>query len=262
VGINVNSYAPTVAHPYLTVAHPLAFAHRGGASAHPENTALAFEYAVSLGYTHLETDVHVTADGVAVAFHDHSLDRLTDRVGKISELKWAEVGLARVAGKHPICRLDELLASFPETYFNLDPKHDAAVVPLVDVLQRSRATERVCVCSFSGRRTHRVKREIGDLLCTGAGPAEVVGALARGWRLPTLGRGADVLQVPVGYGRINVVTKRFIDAAHRVGQHVHVWTIDVADEIERLLDLGVDGIMTDEVEVLRDVYRTRGYWPE
>ena len=261
-GINAIRYSFTVAHPYLTVAHPLAFAHRGGASAHPENTALAFEHAVSLGYTHLETDVHVTADGIAVAFHDHSLDRLTDRTGEISELKWAEVAMARVAGKHPVCRLDELLASFPQTYFNLDPKHDAAIDPLVEVLEHSGATERVCVCSFSGRRTRRVKQKIGDLLCTGAGPGEVVGALARGWRLPTLGQGADVLQVPVGYGRINLVTKRFVDAAHRGGQHVHVWTIDAPDEMERLLDLGVDGIMTDEPEVLRDVYRSRGHWPD
>ena len=248
--------------PYLTVARPLAFAHRGGASTHPENTARAFEHAVSLGYTHLETDVHVTADGIAVAFHDHSLDRLTDRTGEISETKWAEVAMARVAGEHPVCRLDDLLASFPETYFNLDPKHDAAVDPLVDVLERTGATQRVCVSSFSARRTRRVKRKVGELLCTGAGPAEIVGVLARGWRLPTFGQRADVLQVPVEYGRIKVVTKRLIDTAHRGGQHVHVWTIDEPDEMERLLDLGVDGIMTDEPELLRDVYRKRGHWPD
>lgn len=248
--------------PYLTVARPLAFAHRGGASAHPENTARAFEHAVDLGYTHLETDVHVTADGVAVAFHDHSLDRLTDRTGEISETKWDEVAMARVAGEHPICRLDELLASFPETYFNLDPKHDSAVDPLVDVLKRAGATQRVCVSSFSARRTRRVKQKMGELLCTGAGPAEVAGTLARGWHLPAFGQRADVLQVPVGYGRIKVVTKRFIEAAHRGGQHVHVWTVDKPDEMRRLLDLGVDGIMTDEPELLRDVYRERGHWPD
>ncbi len=250
-----------MAHPYLTVAEPLAFAHRGGASAHPENTALAFEHAVGLGYTHLETDVHVTADGVAVAFHDHSLDRVTDRTGEISELSWVEVAQARVDGEHPICRLDELLGSFPDTYFNLDPKHDAAVQPLVDVLARTGATTRVCVCSFSGRRTRQVKRKVGAELCTGAGPAEVVGALIRGWRVPTLGDGSDVLQVPTGYSRIRIVTQRFVDAAHRSGKHVHVWTIDDPDEMNHLLDIGVDGIMTDEPEVLREVFRSRGHWP-
>ena len=250
-----------MAHPYLTVAEPLAFAHRGGASVHPENTARAFEHAVSLGYTHLETDVHVTADGVAVAFHDHSLDRVTDRSGKISEMRWAEVAEARVGGEHPVCRLDELLGSFPDTYFNLDPKEDAAVGPLIEVLQRTAAMSRVCVCSFNGRRTRRVKREMGAELCTGAGPAEVIGALARGWRLPLPASGADVLQVPVGYGPITIVTERFVEAAHRRGQHVHVWTIDSAVEMEHLLDLGVDGIMTDEPEVLREVYLARGHWP-
>lgn len=251
-----------MAHPFLTVARPLAFAHRGGASVHPENTARAFEHAVSLGFTHLETDVHVTADGVAVAFHDHSLDRVTDREGKIGELTWSEVSKARVDGDHPVCRLDELLASFPDTYFNLDPKHDAAIDPLVDVLDRTGATERVCVCSFSGHRTRKVKRKVGAELCTGAGPGEVIGALARGWRLPTIRQGADVLQIPVGYGGLNLVTKRLVDAAHRSGQHVHVWTIDEPAEMERLLDLGVDGIMTDEPEVLRSVYQARGHWPD
>lgn len=251
-----------MAHPYLSVSRPLAFAHRGGASVHPENTAPAFEHAVNLGYTHLETDVHVTADGVAVAFHDHSLDRVTDRSGEISELSWSEVAKARVHGEHPVCRLDELLASFPDTYFNLDPKHDAAVEPLVEVLQRTGATDRVCVCSFSGRRTRSVKRRIGDSLCIGAGPGEVVSAFVRGWRLPTLAPQADVLQVPVGYRSLTIVTRRFVEAAHRGGQHVHVWTIDAPEEMERLLDLGVDGLMTDKPEVLRDVYRQRGHWPQ
>ena len=249
-------------HPYLDNDGPLAFAHRGGASVHPENTERAFRHAVELGFTHLETDVHVTRDGVVVAFHDERLDRVTDQTGAIADLDWDSVRQARVNGTDEICRLDDLLAGFPATRFNLDPKHDAAVEPLIEVLRRSAAVERVCVTSFSRRRTRRVKAGIGARLCTGAGPGQVVATLGAGWRIPLPVRGIDALQVPVRVGPLAVVTPRFIDAAHRKGLHVHVWTIDHAAEIGRLLDLGVDGIMTDEPEVLRSVYRSRGHWPD
>jgi len=250
-----------VPHPYLENDGPLGFAHRGGASVHPENTERAFRHAVRLGFTHLETDVHVTRDKVAVAFHDDVLDRVTDRQGAVADLDWAEVRRARVDGTDEICRLDDLLTGFPETRFNLDPKHDAAIEPLADVLRRTDSVERVCVTSFSGRRTRRVKAEVGPRLCTGAGPVQVIANLGAGWRLPALIRGVEVFQVPVRVGRVAVVTRRFVQAAHRRRLHVHVWTIDDAAEIARLLDLGVDGVMTDEPEVLRSVYRSRGHWP-
>ncbi len=227
---------------------------------HPENTERAFRHAVELGFTHLETDVHVTADGVAIAFHDRALDRVTDREGVISELSWDEVRRARVGGTDEILRLDDLLTSFPDTRFNLDPKHDAAVEPLVDVLERTASVERVCVTSFSGRRTRRVKALVGESLCTGGGPVDVVTNLLAGWRLPARGPRVEVLQVPTHSGRVPVVTERFVRAAHRRNLHVHVWTIDDPVEIDRLLDLGVDGIMTDEPEVLRDVFVARGLW--
>ncbi len=248
-------------HPYLDSDGPLGFAHRGGASVHPENTERAFRHAVELGFTHLETDVHVTSDGVAIAFHDDVLDRVTDRQGLIAELAWDEVKLARVAGTEEICRLDDLLAAFPDTRFNLDPKHDEAVEPLIDVLRRTDTVERVCVTSFSSRRTRRVKAHLGADLCTGGGPGQVLATLLTGWRIPLPVADIDTLQVPASIGRVPIVTKRFVDAAHRRRLHVHVWTIDEAEEIDRLLDLGVDGVMTDEPEVLRHVYRSRGIWP-
>ena len=144
----------------------------------------AFRHAVDLGYTHVETDVHATADGVAVAFHDDSLDRVTDGRGVVGDLSWSQVRRALVAGTDPILRLDELLEALPDTRINIDPKSDAAVGPLVEVLRRTGAVERVCVCSFSDRRTRQVRDAIGAALCVGAGPRGIARLLAASAHLP------------------------------------------------------------------------------
>ncbi|NIR42095.1 MAG: glycerophosphodiester phosphodiesterase [Actinobacteria bacterium] len=249
-------------HPFLDHGGPIAFAHRGGAEVHPENTERAFRHAVDLGYTHIETDVHVTRDGVVIAFHDSRLDRVTDREGEIAEMSWDEVRVARVAGTEEIMRLEDLLEAFPDTYVNLDPKSDAAAEPMADVILRTASVDRVLVGSFSDRRIRRVRRLVGDALAVSAGPRRILGLLARGFGLRWPVRGIVAAQVPTCVGRVEIVTPRFVGAAHDLGLHVHVWTINDAAEMHRLLDLGVDGIMTDRPDVLRDVFRSRGHWRE
>ncbi len=216
----------------------------------------AFERAVTLGYTYLETDVHVTADGVVVAFHDDDLLRTCGRPGLISELPWSEVAEARVDGREPIPRLEELLAAWPQARLNIDCKTDRAAAPLADVLARASALDRVCVSSFSDRRTAALRRRLGRGLCTSVGPVELAALRYAGLR----GTRARAAQVPVRHGRVTVLTPAFVRRAHRWGVQVHVWTIDDADEMHRLLDLGVDGIMTDRPAVLRDVLQERGQW--
>src|SRR5690242_6649092 len=125
---------PHPAWPFLDWPGPLAFAHRGGASEAPENTLPAFEHAIRLGFTYLETDVHATADGQLVAFHDDHLDRVTDASGAIASLPWSVVQRARVDGREPIPLLEDLLGAFPDARVNIDPKHDDAVEPLAEVL--------------------------------------------------------------------------------------------------------------------------------
>ena len=248
-------------HPYLDADGPIAFAHRGGAEEFPENTLRAFRHAVSLGYTHVETDVHATADGVAVAFHDDALDRVTDSCGVVSDLTWSQVRQARVAGTDPIVRLDELLEELPDTRVNLDPKSDAAVEPLIDVLLRLGAVERVCVGSFSDRRIQRVRDRIGNSLCVGAGPRGIARLLAASARLPAPGSlDFHAAQVPVRSKGLTLVRPGVLAAARRHGIAVHVWTIDEPAEMHRLLDMGVDGIMTDRPAVLREVMIERGCW--
>ncbi|MCU1379381.1 MAG: yqiK [Acidimicrobiales bacterium] len=249
------------ASPWTYLDHPgvLPFAHRGGASDAPENTLPAFARAVELGYRYLETDAHVTADGVLIAFHDEVLDRVTDRTGRISELTWAEVSEARI-GTEPIPLLEDLLAAFPDARINIDPKHDGAVRPLAALLLRMGAVERVGIGSFSDRRLADMRKLCGPRLCTSLGPKGIARLMAAGRRLPVGRLPAACAQVPVRQGGITIVDERFVTAAHGRCMQVHVWTIDDPAEMHRLVDLGVDGIMTDRPAVLKDVLESRGLW--
>ena len=246
--------------PFLDHPGPLPFAHRGGAGDSPENTMPAFEAAVGLGYRYLETDAHVTADGVCLAFHDAQLDRVTDRTGTIAELPYRMVREALVDGREPIPLLEDLLGAFPEARINIDPKHDAAVDAVVDVIRRARAVQRVCVGSFSDDRLARLRAALGPSLCSSLGPKGLARLRAGSFGLPTGGFEAACAQVPHHYKGVTLVDERFVARCHRLGLQVHVWTIDDPAEMHELLDLGVDGIMTDRPAVLRDVLTERGAW--
>ncbi len=278
-------------HPFLDHRVPLAIAHRGGTESAPENTVAAFRAASDLGFRYLETDVHLTADGVLVAFHDDALDRVTDGSGVLADLPWSEVRAARIAGTEPIPTLDELLEEFPDARFNIDPKSDHVVVPLVAALRRHGAVDRVCIGAFSDERLGRLRALVGPELCTAAGPREIAalvgssklgsatrsssklrsakgGAATSG--VSTVGRGEQpdrgtrrgfrCIQVPVRHLKVEIVTPQMVGSAHAAGLQVHVWTIDEPQEMHRLLDLGVDGIMTDHPSVLRRVLEERGSW--
>ena len=218
----------------------------------------AFRHAVDLGYTYLETDVHATSDGVLVAFHDPDLSRTCDRSGLISELTWSEVSAARVDGREPIPLFEDLVQEFPDARFNIGCKADSAVDGLIASLRRLDCLDRVCLGSFSDSRLRRLRREFGDALCSSFGPQQIA-ALRFAGRVPW---GGQIAQVPVTMRNITIVNERTIERAHRRGLHVHVWTIDDADEMRRLLDLGVDGVMTDRPQILKDVLLERGDWHE
>ncbi|MET8991304.1 glycerophosphodiester phosphodiesterase family protein [Nonomuraea wenchangensis] len=246
---------------------PLAFAHRGGAAEGAENSAAAFERAVGLGYTYLETDAHATADGVLLAFHDHTLDRVTDQRGRISELPYRAVRRARIAGVHEIPLMEDLLGTWPEARFNIDVKEAAAIAPLAAAVRRTNAYDRVCLTSFSDERLMLAKAALGRDVCSSLGPRGVAALRAAaatsgyGRLLTRLSRsGIPCAQVPIGFRGLRVTTGRLIRTAHAIGMQVHVWTINDPARMEQLLDLGVDGIMTDNVTGLREVLTRRGQW--
>jgi glycerophosphoryl diester phosphodiesterase len=248
-------------YPYLDHDGPIAMAHRGGAE-HPdnigyENSLRAFQHAVDLGYTYLETDLHATSDGVVIAFHDDKLDRVTDRTGVIAELPWSEVSKARINGHEPIPRLDELLEHFPDVRFNLDIKAEGGLEPSAAVLTAANAIDRICVSSFSQSRVRRIRKLLGPRLCTGYGSWEIASIRFLPFALPSKGA---CLQIPEQYGPLHLLSHGLIRRAHSRGKQIHVWTVDDPDAIRRLLDAGVDGIITDRTDVLRDVLVERGQW--
>lgn len=246
----------------------LAFAHRGGAY-HPEiegleNTLAAFDHAVTLGYRYLETDVHVTRDGVLLAFHDDVLDRVTDSSGSIERSTYAAVRGARIGGREEIPSLAALFDAFPNARFNIDLKSGGAVRALADFVAARHAWDRVLVGSFSRARLSEFRRLTRGLVATSATPPEVAAFLAA----PTaavaarVGAGFEALQIPHRQGRLVVTSPRLVRRAHHVGKHVHVWTIDRAEEMRELIDRGVDGLFTDRTDVLKSVLVEDGRWRE
>lgn len=246
---------------------PIPFAHRGGALEGPENTWTSFSQAHDLGYRYMETDVHATKDGIVVAIHDPDLRRVSGVSGVVRDMTWTSLTQVKLAGGEGIPRLDELLVAWPEVRWNIDAKHDSVVGPLIETLHRADAVERVCVTSFSDRRVARLRRALGPTACTTIGPAGVaalrVASLMPDRLLPRVRRslnGFGAAQVPIRQGRIPIIERRFVDAAHQAGLQVHVWTIDDEPTMARLLDLGVDGIMTDRPTTLKELLVRRGAW--
>jgi glycerophosphoryl diester phosphodiesterase len=244
---------------FLDHPRPLAFAHRGGASHYPENSLKAFEHAVRLGYAYLETDVHATADGVALAFHDKTLDRVTDRSGAIAALTASQVATAKIAGTEPIPRLADLLMAFPEHRFDIDVKHEPAIGPLVEVLRATNAWDRVCLTSFSSRRLNATRRLLPRPVCMATPPA-AVGSILAGTAAPLLAARFARLSIRCAQVPAWVASGQFIRRAHAAGLQVHVWTINDQERMSSLLDRGADGIMTDQTMLLRDVLISRDQW--
>lgn len=254
--------------PYLDRA-PLALAHRGGALYAPnvglENTLTAFRNAVDLGYTHLETDVHLTADGQLVAFHDDRLDRVTDGTGLIRDLPWSEVRQAGIGGVERIPLLSEVLDTVPGARLNLDLKAPGTAGPVWETIRSRGLQDQFCVGSFSQRAVSAFRRLCRGAVATAASQAgTALMALGPRWISRVARTPADVFQIPTTAtirGRtLQLVTPKLLEVAHRHGKQVHVWTIDDADEMHRLLDLGVDGIVSDRIDVLRHVLVERGAW--
>jgi glycerophosphoryl diester phosphodiesterase len=250
-----------IRHPYLDHPGPIAFAHRGGAAQGLENTVAQFRRAVAAGYRYIETDVHATADGKLVAFHDATLDRVTDGAGRIADLPWEDVRHARVAGSEPVPLFEEVLQEFPDVRWNVDVKAEPALVPLLDLMERTDTWDRICVGSFSEARVVRAQRRAGPRLATSYGTRGVLGLRLRSWGIPAAVRRTGIAaQVPESQSGVPVVDHRFVRTAHALGLQVHVWTINEPDRMHRLLDLGVDGIMTDHIDTLRKVLEDRGSW--
>ena len=247
-------------HAYLDHPYPIPFAHRGGAATGVENALSAFAEVQRLGYRYVETDVRTTADGVPVVFHDGHVGRLTGADGRISALPLPAVRSLALAGGERIATLEEVLGSFPDLRFNIDLKDEGGVLGVPPVLRRTAASDRVCVTSFAERRIRRVRRRLDPAVCTGLGVGGVALLLAGGLVGRPYCRAAGVLQVPWSLGGGRTLPARVVHIGHAARLAVHVWTVDDPGQMRAALDMGVDGVMTDQPGLLRDVLIDRGQW--
>ncbi|MDN4609733.1 glycerophosphodiester phosphodiesterase family protein [Arthrobacter burdickii] len=245
---------------------PLALAHRGFSPGGGENTMAAFERAVDLGFRYLEIDVRASGDGVVMVFHDEDLDRATDARGPIARRSASDLGGLSVGGHGGIPTLEALLLRWPHVRLNIDVKSDDCVRPFAELINRLSAHDRVLVASFSDRRRRAVLQLLERPTASSAGMA--VDALLK--LLAPLGlagpvariAGVQALQVPETYRGVRVVTRRFLRSCRAAGLQVHVWTINERAEMDRLLDLGVDGLVSDAADVLADCMTARSAWPQ
>ncbi|MGN6609298.1 MAG: glycerophosphodiester phosphodiesterase family protein [Jatrophihabitans sp.] len=237
---------------------PLAIAHRGGAGLAAENTLEAFSRSYALGLRCLETDVRITADGGLVAFHDAGLRRATGARGRVDSRRLTDIVQLPVLDAGPVLSLGQLLASFPDATFMIDVKDRAAVEPLAQLLQEHEAVDRVCAAAQWDSWTDALRRLVGPRLTT-----------ALSWRAltrlclsnrPLRPTSAVYAHVPLRIGRVRVFADDLVARAHDAGLRVVVWTVNEPVTMHRLLDRGVDGIITDRPDLLREVLIARGQW--
>ncbi|GAB2459701.1 glycerophosphoryl diester phosphodiesterase [Conyzicola lurida] len=236
-------------------------AHRGLALEAPENTLLAFLAAVGLGIDHVETDVHASKDGVAVISHDPDLRRVAGVDGRVGDLSLARLQKVDLGRDQTFCTLAEALDAFPDARFNIDIKSADAVGPTVRAIRDLRAVDRVLVTSFSESRRRAAVRELPGVATSASSSvfaaALVAGKLRAAPLLRAALRGVDAVQIPESYRGVSIVTERMVELLHSAKVEVHVWTVNDAPAMHRLLDIGVDGIVTDRADIALGVLTTR-----
>jgi glycerophosphoryl diester phosphodiesterase len=236
-------------------------AHRGLATSAPENSMLAFMEAIALGISHVETDVHASSDGVAIVSHDDTLERVAGRPERVADLTAEALAAVPLGLGQTLPSLREALDAFPDTRFNIDIKSADAVIPTVQAVRDARARDRVLLTSFSERRRRAAVELLPGVATSASAPRFVAALLAAASGVRPLQRlalrGLDALQVPEKTLGLTVSTPRILDAFHRVGIEVHVWTVNEVADMRRLLDAGIDGLVTDRADLALEVIRAR-----
>lgn len=252
--------------PYLDSPGPRLLAHRGLALEAPENTLAAFIAALSVGADYLETDARASSDGVAVLHHDAAvrLPARHDRAARevvIADTTALALERLDLGGGNSVPSLASALDGLPEARFNIDVKSADAVGPVVEAVRRAKALDRVLITSFHAGRRRRAVSGLPGVASSAAAPQVLLASVGAGLGLHPLvrlaARGLDALQVPERQGPLAIVDRRRIDAYHRAGLEVHVWTVNAPAEMERLLDLGVDGIVTDRADLAAPLIAAR-----
>ena len=247
---------------FFSPAPPRVLAHRGLALEAPENTLLAFSKAIAVGVTHLETDVHASADGVAMVSHDPDLSRLVGRKVAVGQLTSHELRRIALGAGQGYCSLAEALDAFPDAKFNIDIKAASAVAPTVAAIRDAKAADRVLIGSFSAARRLAAVRQLPGVATSISARGAIAAVRAARSRnglaiVKRVLRDVGAVQLPLSILRMSTMTPRTIAAFHAAAVEVHVWTINDESEMDRLLDLGVDGLVTDRADLGMAVLRRR-----
>jgi glycerophosphoryl diester phosphodiesterase len=261
---------------YFAPDRPRVFGHRGAAGVAPENTLPSFALAAALGAGYLELDVHATADGAVVVLHDADVDRTTEGYGPLAALTWAQAAALDAGYRFTVDGrtfpyrgqgvrvplLAEVLREFPRHRLNIEIKQrePSIVGAVLDELRRAASLDRVLLAAEHDDIMRDIRRATGGRVATGMCIGDIIDFIGRlpgddwsGYAAP-----GNALQIPPTHDGVELVTPASVAAAHRVGLEVHVWTINDAAEIERLLDLGVDGVMSDLPGLVAAAAQRRG----
>jgi len=239
-------------HPYLNQSGVSISAHRGGSEEAPENTLESFGYAIGLGSSYIETDVQLSADGIPYIFHDDDLSRLLNMEVKFNSLHSDQIEKLKLFESYQIPKLETALTQFPNALFQIDLKTDEVALPAMKVIENLNAFERICIASFSSNRLQKVRKKFPDT-CLSMGPKEILKLLLASFGLYNKTIYGDCLQVPIYHYGIKLVTRRFVKYVQSIGLKIHVWTINDENTMRKLIDLGVDGIITDRPKLLKEV---------
>jgi len=239
-------------HPYLNQSGVSISAHRGGSEEAPENTLESFSYAIGLGSSYIETDVQLSADGIPYIFHDDDLSRLLNMEVKFNSLHSDQIEKLKLFESYQIPKLETALTQFPNALFQIDLKTDEVALPAMKVIENLNAFDRICIASFSSNRLQKVRKKFPDT-CLSMGPKEILKLLLASFGLYNKTIYGDCLQVPIYQYGIKLVTKRFVKYVQSKDLKIHVWTINDENTMRKLIDLGVDGIITDRPKLLKEV---------
>ena len=243
---------------YTEPFHPIA--HRGGSLEQLENSLSAFRHAWDLGYRYMETDMQASSDGVVYIFHDDRLERVSDGTGLFCHHTSAEIDKIRLHNGEPIPKLADVLDALPEAIFNIDIKRADGTKPLADFLSSHSQAHRIVAASFVGKRLRALKGLVDRAIPVTAVQNDIIRIKLISWGLPLSPPDVIAVQVPIQHYGIKIVTPAFVKQCQALGIKVHVWTIDDEDEMRWLIDIGVDGVMTDRPSLLKQICLEKNCW--
>ena len=236
-------------------------AHRGASLLASENSFESFRKAFDLGYRVIETDIHSSKDGTAYIFHDITLERLTGENLKISDLKDVDIDSLKINNSSVIPRLSNVFEEFPEGLFNLDAKTWKSTMPIVETIKNMGCRSRVCIGSFNDWRINAIIKELGLETCHSMGTSNVI-KFYLGAQLGTEQHfTSQCIQLPIKMFGISLTTRQVLSYARKLGIKIHFWTVNNPVVMQNLLELNVDGIMTDDCALLKTIMEEKHKWP-